>query len=62
MNTTTQNVEAHEGGHDHPTDAKYIRVAIVLGIVTALEVATYFVNIPGAILIPVLLGMMVFKF
>ena len=62
MNTTTQNVEAHEGGHDHPTDAKYIRVAIVLGIVTALEVATYFFNIPGAILITVLMVMMVFKF
>jgi|TARA_B100001105_G_scaffold195418_1_gene159328 cytochrome c oxidase subunit 4 len=62
MSTTTENVEAHGGGHDHPTDAKYIRVAIVLGIVTALEVATYFFNIPGAILITVLMVMMVFKF
>jgi len=61
MNTTTQNVEAHEGGHDHPTDAKYIRVAIVLGIVTALEVATYFVDV-GPILIPALMVMMVVKF
>ena len=62
MNTTTQNVEAHEGGHDHPTDARYIRVAIVLGVVTTLEVATYFVDIPGVVVIPVLLAMMVFKF
>ena len=62
MTTTTENVETHEGGSDHPTDAKYIRVAIVLGIVTALEVATYFVHIPGALLITLLMVMMVFKF
>ncbi|MDG2428625.1 MAG: cytochrome C oxidase subunit IV family protein [Acidimicrobiales bacterium] len=53
----------HEGEHDdHPTDRKYVEVAIVLGIVTALEVATYFVEMPGAVLIPMLMLMMVFKF
>jgi cytochrome c oxidase subunit 4 len=31
-------------------------------VVTALEVATYFVEIPGVVVIPVLLAMMVFKF
>ena len=31
-------------------------------MVTALEVATYFVDIPGVVVIPVLLAMMVFKF
>jgi len=62
MNTTTENVETHEDHPDHPTDAKYIRVAIVLGIVTALEVATYFVDIPGVLLVTMLMVMMVFKF
>tara|TARA_B100001146_G_scaffold39661_1_gene33441 strand:- start:339 stop:674 length:336 start_codon:yes stop_codon:yes gene_type:complete len=66
MSTATENVATHDtehdAGHDHPTDARYIRVATILGVVTALEVATYFFNIPGAVLIPALLAMMVFKF
>ena len=62
MSTATENVATHDTEHDHPTDARYIRVAIILGVVTALEVATYFFNIPGAVLIPALLAMMVFKF
>ena len=62
MSTATENVATHDTEHDHPTDARYIRVAIVLGVVTALEVATYFVDIPGVVVIPVLLAMMVFKF
>ena len=62
MSTTTENVATQDAAPDHPTDAKYIRVAIVLGIVTALEVATYFVEMPGALLITLLMVMMVFKF
>ena len=62
MSTTTENVATQDAAHEHPTDARYIRVAIVLGVVTALEVATYFVDIPGVVVIPVLLAMMVFKF
>ena len=62
MSTATENVATHDTEHDHPTDARYIRVATILGVVTALEVATYFLNIPGAVLIPALLAMMVFKF
>tara|TARA_B100000809_G_scaffold178937_1_gene176571 strand:- start:129 stop:452 length:324 start_codon:yes stop_codon:yes gene_type:complete len=62
MSTTTENVATQDAAPEHPTDARYIRVAIVLGVVTALEVATYFVDIPGVVVIPVLLAMMVFKF
>jgi len=62
MSTATENAVTHDTEHDHPTDARYIRVAIILGVVTALEVATYFFDIPGAVLIPALLAMMVFKF
>jgi cytochrome c oxidase subunit 4 len=53
--------EIHDA-HDHPTDRKYVQVAIVLALVTALEVATYFVKMPGEVLIPALMVMMVFKF
>ena len=53
---------SHEGGHDHPSDRRYIQVAVILAIVTALEVGTYFVEMPGEVLIPMLMVMMVYKF
>ena len=67
MSTATESTvesheAAHEGGHDHPSDRRYIQVAAILGIVTALEVGTYFVDMPGEVLIPMLMAMMVYKF
>lgn len=29
----------HDGEHEHPSDMKYIKVALVLGVLTAIEVA-----------------------
>jgi cytochrome c oxidase subunit 4 len=57
---------SHDGGHgdeghEHPSDAKYIQIAAILGVLTALEVSTYFVNI-GPALIPTLMVMMGVKF
>ena len=57
-----EHVDSHDGGHEHPSDAKYIQIAAILAFVTALEVATYFVHMPGEVLIPLLMVMMVFKF
>lgn len=37
----TDHTPAHEAGHDHPTDMTFIKVAIILAIVTALETSTY---------------------
>jgi cytochrome c oxidase subunit 4 len=47
--------------HDHPSDSKYFQIALILGVLTALEVATYYVDI-GPALIPTLMVMMVAKF
>ena len=47
--------------HEHPTDAKYVQIAILLAVITAAEVSTYFVDI-GPVLIPALMVMMVVKF
>jgi cytochrome c oxidase subunit 4 len=55
-----QTVE-HVEEHDHPSDGKYIQIALILAALTAAEVATYYVDI-GAALGPVLLTMMVVKF
>jgi cytochrome c oxidase subunit 4 len=34
--------EVDETVHDHPTDGKYVKIALILGVITAFEVATYF--------------------
>ncbi len=49
--------------HDHPSDRKYIQIAVVLGVLTAAEVATFYVEDSlGRALVPILLTMMVVKF
>ena len=53
----------HDDTHDHPSDGKYIQIALILAVITAAEVATFYVEEAlGALLIPVLLAMMVVKF
>jgi cytochrome c oxidase subunit 4 len=65
--TTTEPVESaadHEGeahAHDHPSDWKYVKVALILGVITAVEVATYFTELTTFITIS-LLAMMTAKF
>lgn len=56
-------VEAHDDeDHDmHPSDWKYVQIAVILALLTAAEVATYYVDI-GALEIPVLIVLMVVKF
>jgi len=49
------------GEHGHSSDALYVKVFIVLFLITAAEVATYVVDI-GDFLIPSLMVMMVAKF
>jgi cytochrome c oxidase subunit 4 len=53
--------EPDETGEHHASDWLYVKIAIVLGLITAAEVATYVVDI-GDFLIPALMTMMVVKF
>ena len=61
----TEPAESHEAeAHDehmHPSDWKYIQIAIILALLTAAEVATYYVDL-GPLEIPLLLTLMVVKF
>jgi len=43
MSTATA-TDAHvdEHAHDHPTDLMYVKIALLLGVITAAEVGTYF--------------------
>ena len=58
---TVDHVDEHAEHADHPSDARYIQIALILGAITAAEVATYYVDI-GALLGPVLIVMMAVKF
>jgi cytochrome c oxidase subunit 4 len=53
----------HEGHDDHTmSDRNYIVIALILAVLTALEVAATEVDGLGALLVPALLVMMVIKF
>lgn len=53
----------HDETHDHPSDGKYIMIALVLAAITAAEVVTFYVEDSiGSLLVPLLLVMMVVKF
>lgn len=66
--TTAPAVDHHDGDdHDHPSDGVYIKIALILGVLTAIEVATYFleggeVEASRKILVPIILVIMVIKF
>ena len=56
-------VATEDETHDHPSDGKYIQIALILAVITAAEVATFYVEDSlGSALIPILLVMMVVKF
>ena len=66
--TTAPAVDHHDGDeHDHPSDGVYIKIALILGVLTAIEVSTYFleggeIEASRNILVPIILVIMVIKF
>ena len=51
--------------HEHPSDRQYVKIALILGVLTALEVFTYFEsvhNLGDAALYVILIVLMVLKF
>ena len=46
----------------HPSPKEYIRIAIVLFLITVMEVSTYYLEPPRSVLIPVLFVFTVVKF
>jgi cytochrome c oxidase subunit 4 len=46
----------------HPNPKEYVRIAIVLFIITAMEVSTYYLKPPRSLLVPVLFVFTVIKF
>jgi len=62
----TEHGPAHEHEHeheDHWSDLNYIKLAMALAAITAIEVAiSYMVDDLGAFFLPLLLGLMLIKF
>ncbi len=58
--TTEAEAEEH-GAHEHPSDNRYIVIALILGVITAAEVAASYIDL-GLAFIPLLLFMMAIKF
>ena len=66
--TTTAIANAASGdvlptaAHAHPGPAQYVRVAVALAVITGLEVTVYYLDLPGKLLVGVLLGLASIKF
>jgi cytochrome c oxidase subunit 4 len=54
--------EATHTDETHATTGHYVRIAIILTILTILEVGTYYVAIPFALLVPLLIVLAGMKF
>ena len=48
--------------HNHPTQKEYVKIAVILAVVTAAEVAVYYIKSMRPIIVPVLLSMATVKF
>ena len=60
-----EHAEHEHEGHEHPSDWAYVKIALILAAITAVEVFTYFETVFfnwGSFLIPSLVLMMVVKF
>ena len=57
-----QQIDELEAEVHHPTPRQYVKVAIVLSIVTAFEVAIYYIEALEGLLVPMLLAFAVIKF
>lgn len=58
---TMKDTSPPAGPHFHPSPGDYVHIAVVLAVLTALEVSTYFFDF-GVIAIPLLVVLMVVKF
>jgi cytochrome c oxidase subunit 4 len=48
--------------HDHPSPATYVRIGVILTLITAVEVAIYYIPAMRGILVPLLLVLSAVKF
>lgn len=54
-------IQAHNE-HEHPTLQAYVRIAIILAIITGVEVAIYYIPAFQGVLVPLLVALSAIKF
>lgn len=62
---TATSVHVDAAGHsdvEHPGEAEYVRIAVILALITGLEVAVYYISALKSVLIPILVVLAVTKF
>lgn len=52
----------HEAAHDHPSDMQYVKIAIILAVLTAIEIVFYEAGVNKNLLLAIILPIMVVKF
>jgi cytochrome c oxidase subunit 4 len=52
----------HGGEHAHPSTVKYVGIAVLLAIITALEVGLYYIDMPEGLLVAFLMVLACLKF
>lgn len=62
MATTEQQNEVHRIEHPHPREGTYVKIALVLGIVTGIEIAMSYIDMNEWLLIVGLIFLSVIKF
>ncbi|HEY3238443.1 MAG TPA: cytochrome C oxidase subunit IV family protein [Acidimicrobiia bacterium] len=60
--TVAPPVEGVPADHAHPGQRKYVTVALILAVVTAVEVGLYYTDLTGLLLVSPLLGLAFVKF
>ncbi len=53
---------AHTGEHAHPSPAEYVRIGIILSVITGIEIGLYYIDMATAGLIAILLVLSTAKF
>lgn len=54
--------EAHSGERPHPSNFAYVMIAVVLAVITSIEVAIYYIQALRPVLAPILLTLSAIKF
>ena len=52
----------HGADHSHPSPAKYVGIAVLLAVITGIEVALYYINMPDGLLVAFLMVLAFIKF
>jgi len=55
-------VQAVHDAHAHPTPLKYVLIAMILAVVTGIEVGLYYIDMPDKLFVAILLGLAFIKF